>query len=1167
MRTKARSISALALSAAACLCLPANAGQGEHGSMVWRIGRFDRSSAEFAGGSPDKPVSFAIGQSNPAKDWYAVQPVKVVSASDEKNTANGSSPWGIHFSLHEAPAPAYALHVALLVESASVPTLQVSINGRHGTFFLHPLLDFDNGDQNSAFNAVYSHADVEFAFPGSYLQRGLNTITLQAVKETEQYVPDAGLNYDAIELDSSSNDFKSQESSAQVVPTIFYTRQNGTLHEIVDVFLRNGGPIRQGASVELAIAGRHYVQATKESHDFGEEKLEFEVPEFESETRAQLRWNLNGRAQHKEESIGPAKKWDLSLVPHIHLDIGYTDYQSKVAAIQSRVIDEALALTVQHPDFRFSLDGDWPLAQFLKTRTPAEQQLAIAAIQREHLFVPAQYANLLTGFPTAETLIRSLYPSANFSRTYGTPFNYANITDVPSFSWSYASILASAGIHEMISGSNNYRAPVLLQGHLNESSPMWWEGPDGQKVLLWYSRHYQQMQFLFGLPPVISAGRDTLPLFLQQYQKHAYRANAAILFGTQAENTDLFPQQAELVEQWNKIYAFPHLQYSGFDAALQDIAKQLGDAIPVMRGDGSPYWEDGIASDALYAAMERENEARGPSAEKLATLASFVDPRVAVDKTDLNEMWTDMLLMDEHTWTSGNSVDDPASNEAVQQLAIKDQYAVKAQQLGHMVMENGMAGIANSISAGSNSLVVFNTLNWQRSGLVSVDVDNWRAQIVDKVTGQAVPLEVIGGGKDFRRVRFVARDIPSLGYKVYELRETGKSPELAAMEQGTILESPYYRVTLDPQTGALRSIYDKQLQHELVDQQSAYRFGQYLYVTGGDETPNAIIQYSHVYPRPRLEVHSAHDGRLVSATRTPWGWVARLESTDTNTPVVATEIRLFDDEKKIELVEEVNKTAVDAKEAVYFAFPFSMDRPRFQYEIQSGVVDPARDLYAGAGHEWFSMQHWVSVEQEGVSGTVMPLDAGLVTLGDINRGSWPSEFGQRPGTIFSYVMNNYWNTNYRAAQGGVFRFRYVIASAPTTSPTQLSRMGWEEMTPLESDLITSQDKAQEAPQALSGAKESFLHIDDPALLLETWKPSEDGRGTILRFLDLGGETRTVTVQMLLLKLKEAWQTDAVERDRSPLPLSGTHNFQFTIRTHEIVTVRILAEGLTQAPTI
>ena len=82
------------------------------------------------------------------------------------------------------------------------------------------------------------------------------------------------------------------------------------------------------------------------------------------------------------------------------------------------------------------------LAQFLKTHTPAEQQRAIAAIQKQQLFIPAQYASLLTGFPTAETLIRSLYPSANFSRIHDTPFNYANITDVPSFTWSYASILS-----------------------------------------------------------------------------------------------------------------------------------------------------------------------------------------------------------------------------------------------------------------------------------------------------------------------------------------------------------------------------------------------------------------------------------------------------------------------------------------------------------------------------------------------------------------------------------------------------------------------------------------------------------------------------------------------------------------------------------------------------
>ncbi len=86
------------------------------------------------------------------------------------------------------------------------------------------------------------------------------------------------------------------------------------------------------------------------------------------------------------------------------------------------------------------------MSSFFKRALQHSNSGLIDAIQKDHLFVPAQYANLLTGIPTAETLIRSLYPSANFSRKYGTPFDYANITDVPSYSWSYASILASAGI-------------------------------------------------------------------------------------------------------------------------------------------------------------------------------------------------------------------------------------------------------------------------------------------------------------------------------------------------------------------------------------------------------------------------------------------------------------------------------------------------------------------------------------------------------------------------------------------------------------------------------------------------------------------------------------------------------------------------------------------------
>ncbi len=1178
------SASGLTLLFAASLQLHAASGNSQSSNPVFRIGSFDRSSVEFASGSPKQPVKFVVGKSDAAKDWYAAQPAVLGSATADESPASAAAPRSILFTLDHAAAPSYRLHVSLLIQSASVPALRVGINGKHGIFYLHPKLDYSNGDQGDSFYPAYSQADVEFTVPGSALRQGENTITLQAVEEADQAVPEAGLTYDAIELDRGTAKAEARSSTAQILPTIYFRQRAGGLEEEVEAYIRSSEPMKPGGHADLTIAGRHYQQALRGNQDFGEERLDFSVAEFPAQTRAAFDWQVSGHRQHVEQTIDPKKKWTVFVVPNTHVDVGYSDYQAKIAAIQSHALDEALDMIGKQPDFRFSTDGAWNLEQFMKTRTPAQQQRAIAALQKEQLFVPAQYANILTGFPAAETLIRSLYPSANFSRMHGTPFNYANLTDVPSYSWSYASILASAGIHYLAGGSNNYRAPVLLQGRLNEDSPIWWEGPDGKKVLLWYSRIYQQMQMLFGLPPVLAAGRDTLPLFLQMYEHPGYHASATMLYGTQVENTDLFPQQAELVKEWDDTYAFPHLQYSGFHEALQNIQKQFGDTIPTTRGDGGPYWEDGIASDAYYAGMERWTEGNAPTAEKLATLTALINPLMKANTADLKRMWTNMLLMDEHTWDSYNSISDPTSMEAVKQLAIKDQYAVNAKALANFIAMNSMASMVSAIPAAPGSLIVFNSLNWKRDGLVSFDVDKGN-EIVDTTTGKVVPAERLGGDGNFDHIRFLAQDIPAVGYKVFEMRHAAAATPQT--DQVSTLESPYYKVTLDSSTGAVRSIYDKQLQRELVNQQSPYRFGQYLYVSGGDKGPNTVLQYSHVYPKADLEIHPASSGRLVSITHTPYGAVAHLQSEDTNTPSIRTEIRLFNSEKKIEFIEDVDKKEVDSKEAVYFAFPFAMTQPQFQYEVQNGVVDPAKDMYPGAGHEWFSVQHWVSVQQEGMSGTVMPLDASLVTLGDINRGAWPEQFGKRPGTIFSYVMNNYWDTNYRAGQGGHFHFHYIVTSAPSTNAQELSHLGWEEITPLQADTVTTQDKAispiaehdgnpqypDPAAQVkllhlahpLDAHEESFLKVEDANVVLTAWKTAEDGNGTILRFLDLGGQQRTVTVQTPLLQINQAWQADAVERNQAALPLVGTSGFTFTIHPHEIVTVRITGTQKSQTP--
>lgn len=1130
------------------------AGHMEHRELVFRVGKFDRSSQEFLQGLPDRPVVVDAGPTGTEGNWYATQPAISDTLSNKGANARTVAST-IRFNLESLPAVVYRLHIALLIESKYVPALRITINGKSGTYYPQPELDYEGGDRAGASTPVYSHADIKFGFPGAYLRHGTNTITLQAI-EDKPSATNASLTYDAIELYRPGSDIHLEGASAKVIPTIFFQEVDGRLNEIVEVLLRYVNATQPTDKIVLTIAGRHYTKVLDSHVDFGEELCRFAVPEFPAGISAQLDWIAGGQQRHFEQTIDPKKKWTLFLVPDVHLDIGFTGYQANVSAIQSRIIDEALKLMAQHPDFRFSLDGSWALDQFLKNRTRADRDKVIAAIKNRTLFVPAQYVSLLTGFPTAETLIRSLYFSANFSSEYGTPIDYANITDVPSYTWSYPSVLKSAGLNYFIAASNNHHAPVLLQGQLNEVSPFSWEGPDGQKVLMWYSRSYGQMAKLFGLPPKLSAGHDMLPLFIQQYEHRGYRAAVAIIFGTQGENSDLFPQQAELADKWNSVYAFPHLQYAGFKEALKEISTQFGAKIPNVRGDGGPYWELGIGSDAYFAGLERENESIGPSAEKLATLSTLVDPKIAVDKADLDDMWKNMLLMDEHTWGAADSVRNPESSEAVQQLAFKDAYATRAKALADFVRRKSMANLADSITIGRRSLIVFNTLNWTRSAPVFVDLAK-SEEIVDLSTGQVVPVEVIRHENRLDRVRFVAKDIPSVGYKVYQLRPTKLPPPPLEAIAGSVIENEFYRVQLDPSSGAVLSIYDKQLQRELVNRQSPYRFGQYLYVTGGDRTPNGRLLQSWYRPFPDLYIDPSHSGRLLSIAKSPDGIVARLVSMATNTPRILSQVRLFNGAKKIEFDEDIDKTSVTGEEGVYFVFPFAMEKPKFRYEIQTGAVDPAKNMYPGAGHEWFSVQHWVSAEEDGLSGTVMPLDTPLVTLGDIARNAWPRQFGERSGTIFSFAMNNYWEDNYRAAQGGHFRFRYVVTSAHITDVRELGRMGWEEMTPLEYDQVTHRDRVIDVPRKLKGNLGSFLEVEDANLLLEAWKPAEDGNGTILRFLDLGGGTRPIEITSPLFNLKEIFQTDSVERNQVRLPIQDDHSFVITVHPHELVTVRVV----------
>ncbi|MGI8770888.1 MAG: polysaccharide lyase family protein, partial [Acidobacteriaceae bacterium] len=325
-----KSIRFVAAAIAAAVSLPIAAAQSQGGESVFRIGAFDGSSGEFATGTPQQPVTFIVGRSDPAHAWYGFQPIESKAKPVE------TAPRTIQFALQQAPASAYTFRVSILIEHPSVPTLKVDINGRRGTFYLDPKLDSRMGDGSAVSFPAYSHAQVEFEFPGQYLHsQGVNTITLAAAEASGEAVPDAGFTYDALELESApGRKFDQQAASVTVKPTIFY-KEDGGVKEVVDALVRYRQRPQDG-TVALTVSGKRYVQSLRGDQDFGEEECRFLLPDFGKRAQANAILHMNGRTQRFQQTIEPQKKWTIYVVPHVHLDLGYTDYQAKVAAIQSR---------------------------------------------------------------------------------------------------------------------------------------------------------------------------------------------------------------------------------------------------------------------------------------------------------------------------------------------------------------------------------------------------------------------------------------------------------------------------------------------------------------------------------------------------------------------------------------------------------------------------------------------------------------------------------------------------------------------------------------------------------------------------------------------------------------------------------------------------------------
>ncbi|MFH1765553.1 MAG: glycoside hydrolase family 38 C-terminal domain-containing protein [Gemmatimonadota bacterium] len=762
-----------------------------------------------------------------------------------------------------------------------------------------------------------------------------------------------------------------------------------------------------------------------------------------------------GFGEHQETvsyTVRPPRRMEVYLLHHTHLDIGYTHHQDEVERIQWASLEEALRLGEDSEDFpkgaRFiwNPEGIWPVDSYVRTHPGEKSDRLLDGIRRGWIELDGMYAGLLTGLANEEALLHAFDAGRELAERSGVPIESEMVSDIPGFSWGLVEAMARNGIRYLSIGPNFGHRIGYLTEALGDR-PFYWQGPSGEdRVLTWVSGGgYAWFHSGLGYDS-ISARLDEEKVFryVDQLVSTEYPYDITYLrYNIGSDNGPPDPGLAEAVRDWNERYASPILRISGTTEAFREFEGRYGEGLPTYRGDMTGYWEDGAASSARETAMVRRVAEALPQTETLAEMRG-----VALDPELLAEGWRNVLLFYEHTWGSWNSISEPYAELTTTSWDRKRDFAEAAVEVAGRLRDHALSeGRGVGRETESNVFEVHNTFDWARTDLIVLSSELSRiGDRVFEVGGETVPSQRLTTGE----LAFLAKEVPARGMKTYRVEEGGalgsetlrddeKSPTrtLEGLDApgDVVLASASYSIHVDPETGTIRSLVHRASGRDIVARGDS-GLNQYLYVPGRD--PEEVVTSGAATIRQK-EV-----GPLV------WSMEITAPAPGLQKPFSA-EVRLVEGLDRVDILNSVSKEWILDPEAVLFRFPFAFENPTVWIDGPFGAFRPEVDQLPGASKNYYSVQRWVDLSDPDIGVTFAAVDAPLIQLGEIRTDAIISgwvEKAEPSGTLFSYVMNNYWETNYRAAQDDDVQFHYSIMVHGPFREEEAQRFGLERARPL-----------------------------------------------------------------------------------------------------------------------
>jgi alpha-mannosidase len=510
-----------------------------------------------------------------------------------------------------------------------------------------------------------------------------------------------------------------------------------------------------------------------------------------------------GRATEAFEFTVAEPGWTMFMVSHFHYDPVWWNTQGAYTsewredppgrqANGFELVRAHLEMACREPEYKFVLAEVDYLKPYWDTHPEDRADLRRFIAQGRVEVMGGTYNEPNTNLTSPETTIRNLVHGMGFQRdVLGADPATAWQLDVFGHDPQFPGLAADAGLtsSSWARGPHHQWGPGGGMDRMQFCSEFEWIAPSGRGLLTHYMPAHYGAGWGMDESASLAEAEDATYALFDRLKKVALTRNVLLPVGT--DYTPPNKWVTAIHRDWAARYTWPRfvcaIPREFFAAVRAELAQRGGEPSPQTR-DMNPIY---TGKDVSYIDTKQANRAAENAvleAERFAVFAALVTgaeyPQAALAKA-----WVQLAYGAHHDAITGSESDQVYLDLLT---GWRD-----AWELGRTARDNSLALLSGAIGG---DVVVWNPLAHKRTDVVTARLGaplGGGVRVLDP-DGTELPAHV---GDDGRSVTWLARDVPSLGWRAYRLVPGSEAATGWEPMPGTAIANERYRLEADPARG------------------------------------------------------------------------------------------------------------------------------------------------------------------------------------------------------------------------------------------------------------------------------------------------------------------------------------------------------------------------------